>query len=237
MDIEELTNAINMAPYSAGPYLDRGVEYFNQKIYNKAKDDFEKALELDPLSSIAYYDRALCYYHGEKNYQMALNDLNKSIELNDKDEHAFELRGRVYIHYEKYDDAIADFTRAIEISPNYFDVYVNRALAYIKGFELYKLAIEDYNHALKLSPDNGMIYMNRGSAYGEGLKDFDNSLKDFKKALEINPNDGESHLGLGLTYLQIGKYKEACLSWKRALDLGCEAAKKYVESKLYKRYF
>lgn len=236
MDIEDLTNAINMTPYSSEAYINRGAEYFRQKKYDEAKNDFEKALELDPASATAYYNRALCYYNKDRDCQLALIDLNKAIEQKDNFEHAIEFRGRVHLQIEKYDDAIADFTDAIAINPNCSSYYINRAYSYIKGFNLYRLAIEDYSEALNLNPDNGMIYMNRGSAYADGLNDYEKAINDFKKALEINPNDADSHLGLGLTYIKMGRKEDAQLSWKRAYDLGSEKLKKFIEKSVYKRY-
>ena len=49
--------------------------------------------------------------------------------------------------------AIADYTKAINLKPDYADAYYNRGVAYrIKGD--YKLAITDYTKAIEIEPNN-----------------------------------------------------------------------------------
>ncbi len=58
--------------------------------------------------------------------------LNEFIKLNPKNAIAYSLRGQLSSHENKYDDAISDFSRGIEIDPKFRAAYYNRGLIYRK---------------------------------------------------------------------------------------------------------
>ena len=60
-----------------------------------------------------------------------------------------------------FSGAIANYTKAIKIDPNYADAYINRGLAK-DNLEDYYGAIADYNKAIELDPNDAVAYYNRG---------------------------------------------------------------------------
>jgi len=80
----------------------------------------------------------------------------------------------------RYEQAIEDFSKAIELNPNDAVAYYNRGLAYAKLNE-HERAIEYYGKAIKLNPNDAKAYGNRGIAYSEILR-YEESARDFKKA-------------------------------------------------------
>ncbi len=64
----------------------------------------------------------------------------------------------------KYEEALVDFTHAIEQDITWDGTYSNRCLVYLQ-LENYTKAIEDCTAALKLNPNNIEAYLNRGLAY------------------------------------------------------------------------
>ena len=112
----------------AWAYLHRGNAYVYKGEYDKAIEDFTKAIEFDPTFTWAYHERGSAYdLKGEDS--KAISDLNKAIEI-DQYGDAFFARGHFYSKKGDYDKAIADFTRAIEMSPTYAIAYQMRAKAY-----------------------------------------------------------------------------------------------------------
>ena len=94
-------------------------------------------------------------------------------------------RGIDYIQQEKYDLALAEFTKAIELDPNYSDAYLNRGVLY---YEQRKpdLALSDFNQVLNINPRLAEAYNNRGLLYQQQGKP-DLALSDFNQAININP--------------------------------------------------
>ena len=61
--------------------------------YEKALDDFMKAVELDP-SGLTYFNKGLANYH-LKNYEEALDDINKSLEYDPDNEKHLQIKAKV----------------------------------------------------------------------------------------------------------------------------------------------
>jgi lipoprotein NlpI len=100
--------------------------------------------------------------------------------------------------YAKNDDdhAIADWTQAIKLVPNYSHAYNNRAKAYVAKTD-YDHAIADYSEAIKLDPNHMLSYKGRGIAYYlSGAPD--KAQADFQKAADLDPADAYVALWLDI---------------------------------------
>jgi tetratricopeptide (TPR) repeat protein len=84
---------------------------------------------------------------------------------------------------EDYQGAVADYTKAIKLKPDYAEIYDTRGNA--KGrLKDYQRAIADYAKAISLMPDYAEAYSHRGIAYlGLGLRN--NAMADFMKVKEL----------------------------------------------------
>ncbi|GAH59816.1 unnamed protein product, partial [marine sediment metagenome] len=83
-----------------------------------AIDDYDKAIQLEPLSAEAHFNRGMVYNDvGE--FDLALEDLTKTIGLAPDSAVAYYLRGVVYDHQGRYNVALKDFSKAIEIDPSF----------------------------------------------------------------------------------------------------------------------
>ncbi|GIL14416.1 MAG: hypothetical protein BroJett038_31360 [Chloroflexota bacterium] len=90
----------------------------------------------------------------------------------------------------RYDDAIADLTAALEITPQNPELHLLRGQMYLALYEWDK-ALTDYNAALELAPDYADAYYYRGVLYASilqtGLDTRDDALADFRRYLELAP--------------------------------------------------
>jgi len=96
-------------------------------------------------------------------------------------------RGIIYAGNGKYDRAIKDHSRAIQIKPNLGQAYVNRGNVYYRTHE-YEKAIADYDQALEIGGSRTSItYLNRGLALLK-MNEIEKAIESLNKALEINPD-------------------------------------------------
>jgi tetratricopeptide (TPR) repeat protein len=95
----------------------------------------------------------------------------------------------------RYDKAIADYNKAIEINPNLPDAHNYRGLAYYRKGH-YDKAISDFNKAIELNPRDAEAYNNRGIAYVRKGQN-DKAISDYTKAIEINPRDASAYYNRG----------------------------------------
>jgi len=127
-------------------YYNSGNAYYKRGDYDRAIEDYSKAIELDPKYAAAYNARGLAYVN-KGDYDRAIEDYNKAVELEPKYANAYYNRGWAYYNKGNYYRAIADYTKAIELDSKYANAYYNRGLAYRalgkeskaqRNFEMYK---------------------------------------------------------------------------------------------------
>src|SRR5262245_19913528 len=78
--------------------------------------------------------------------------LTDVVARNPNDPQAYNMRGAVYGQGGRYQEALADFNKAISIDPNYAQAYANRGLIYRQTNRV-DLAFADYNKAIGLDPN------------------------------------------------------------------------------------
>jgi len=118
---------------------------------------------------------------------------------------AYLQRGDQYSAAQEYDLAIADYTAAIRLNPDYAEAYNNRGLAYsLKGKNNMPQAIADYSQAIRLRPDYAYAINNRGVAYmASGHPD--EALQDFNLAIQLQPGFTQAHSNRGNYYVRANR--------------------------------
>jgi len=86
-----------------------------------------------------------------------------------------------------YDEAIAEFTRAIQLSPKDARIYNDRGLVYQRT-NRFPEAMEDFSKAIELAPKDYAGYSGRGATQVAQNQN-DAALVDLNKALELKPDD------------------------------------------------
>lgn len=118
------------------------------------------------------------------------------------------------------DEAIADFTRAIEINPHYVDAYNWRGMTYESDKSGYDSAIADFTRAIEIDPQYVNAYINRGTVY-DSKGEYDKAIADFTRAIEIEPNNPRSYgSSRAWAYFDKGDYAKAWEDVHKAESLG-----------------
>jgi tetratricopeptide (TPR) repeat protein len=128
--IKELTKEIDGKYKNVDAICLRGNEYFDRKEYQKAIDDYDMALAIDPELTKVYLGKGSAYIEmGE--YDKAIEVFNKILETKKSDISFFLLyERRGFALYKKglYDQALEDYNRSIEIEPDYFIAAKNKRM-------------------------------------------------------------------------------------------------------------
>ena len=153
-----------------------------------------------------------------------------SIAESSKKESAYSLykQGNTKLDTGDINGAISDYTKAIEINPNYSDAYVNRGVA--KGNSGDNAgAISDYSKAIKIDQSYTLAYVNRGVAKNN-IGDHLGAISDYSKAIEIDPMYINAYINRGnIKDVQLRDLKGACSDWIKASNLGDENSAKWVK--------
>jgi tetratricopeptide (TPR) repeat protein len=81
--------------------------------------------------------------------------------------------------------AIQEFSKSIQLDPQYIIAYLVRAISYEQVQELQK-SLSDYDRAIAIDPKYSITYYNRGNLKYK-LNDARGAIADYNKAIEIDP--------------------------------------------------
>jgi tetratricopeptide (TPR) repeat protein len=130
-------------------------------------------------------------------------------------------------HYEakRYAEAVADFSRALEIKPDDEAALRYRAHTYYY-LKDYDRSITDISRLIELRPGNAEYYLARSAAYS-GKEEYDKVIADCGQALRINPNLAEAYNNRGAAWFGKGEYDSAIADYNQALQINPNDAVAY----------
>ena len=125
--------------------------------YNSAISNYLQAISIDRFCLSAYYHCAIAYIR-LRDYDNALEMITKLLKLCPPPMASlYEMRGTVNYCLKRYDAAIEDYNRTIEIKPEAASAYYGRGAAHAE-LEEYEKAVVDVAQSAKLGcPDAWLL--------------------------------------------------------------------------------
>ena len=176
-------------PTDAKGYFDRAVKRNENKDYDGALKDYDKALALRSDFAEAYFKRSIIKSIHE-DYAGAVADLDKYVSLRPGDAQGYRMRGFIKTVRGDVEGAAADYTRLIEVNPRDVNAYIARAGLRSKKDEAGALA--DYNRATEITPPSAVAFDARARFF-LGKNDFTAALADFNRVIELDPRDADAY--------------------------------------------
>jgi tetratricopeptide (TPR) repeat protein len=132
-------------------------------------------------------------------------------------------------HYEnnQFEQAIANFDRAIGLAPDLYSAYHNRALAKCE-IGRYDSALEDIDVVIQHDPEDAEAYCNRGYIRIQSGAPAA-ALDDLNTAVNINPQYAAALVTRGKARFQLRQIKTALADFDRAIAADPENAEAYAE--------
>ena len=141
----------------------------------------------------------------------------------------------------KYDDAIVEYKKAIDIDPNYTPALLYLGIASERKGK-YDDAIFYCEKTIAIDPNDPIAYYILGSAYGN-KGDERAEIACLKKSIAIDPTDAMVYYSLGLTYELKGRYRDRLLNndtaityLKKAIALEPTASSYLILGEAYDNY-
>lgn len=153
-----------------------------------------------------------------KNIEKVDRDIAKyteAIELDPNEASTFIKRGVAYEAKHDYDNAITDFTTAINMGDN--SGYINRGSVYQQKGE-YDKAISDLSTLIGMDPRASVAYWERGQVY-ICMREYDKAILDYSKPVEMYPRDDSAYRLRGLAYYEMGESDRAMADLDKAIKL------------------
>ena len=182
----------------AALFNNRGSEYDNKGEYDRAIQDYDRAIRIKPTAGVFGMSADIHLRKGE--YDRAIADASAAIRLdpkNDVSAVAFNIRGDAYRYKRDYDRTIADYSQAILLVPYTVAFLRNRAnTLFLAG--KYDMAIADYEALMRLSPRAAA-----DALYGRGMAklkkgDVVDGNADIAAAKQMNINIAQEFAKFGI---------------------------------------
>jgi tetratricopeptide (TPR) repeat protein len=191
MDKEELATA----------FKNRGNAYDDKGEYDRALEDYDRAVTINPLDADAFNSRGTTYIALAR-YERAISDFDEAIRLNSASPLILSNRCFARGVLGQLEQGLADCGEALRLKPNSPGAFGSRAFVYLK-LKRYDAAIADYSAKLRLHPDDAYALYGRGVAkHMKGnLRGGDGDVIA-AQALKSDIADDMARLGVGLQSLQ-----------------------------------
>jgi Flp pilus assembly protein TadD len=138
---------------------------------------------------------------------------------------AYYNRGNIFSKEANYELALADYSKAIEVNPNYSEPYINRANI-LRDHNRNQEALRDYNRVIELKPGFAIAYFNRGTLFMNEKREAE-ALGDFNKAISLNPGYFKAYNNRGVLLMNEKKYEQAIIDFQKVFQLEPNYAEAY----------
>ena len=130
----------------------------------------------------------------------------------------YQRRGNRHYQQEEFPEAVAAYSRSIELAPKVGLTYLLRGNAHAAS-ERYQEAIEDYDEAIDRMVQfqtsiQSTAYFNRGNSRAE-LADYEVALLDYTEAINLDPSYSTYYYNRGNTYADLYRFNEAILDYNQ----------------------
>jgi len=147
--IDYYSEYLSTHPDHANTLYNRGRAYEELGQSEKAIQDFEKIIELDPKNINAYIALSKLSYN-DKNFNKVLVYAGKAVELNENSAQAHFLSARGAHQLGYFDQALESYNNVISINKDHGEAYLYRGALKV-GMEKNRSACEDFNFAKLLN--------------------------------------------------------------------------------------
>jgi tetratricopeptide (TPR) repeat protein len=118
---------------------------------------------------------------------------------------------------EDIDDAIVEYSEAIELNPSLVEAYNNRGRLYLLKKD-WQAALNDFNMAIAIKPELPTTYLNRGLVHHR-TENYDSAIGDYNIAISLDSSLVYAYNNRGEAYFALGNYQQALEDFRQTNNL------------------
>jgi tetratricopeptide (TPR) repeat protein len=185
---------------------------------------FEQAISVDKNYAPAYAAMGLAYTtgfqwknRGKDWLDKAKTQCERALAITPQLAEGHTCLGNVYFSTGRYEEAVQQFQRSLDLDHNSDETLSLLAAAYQKQGKA-SAAEEAYRKAISLRPNYWGVYSAFGTFYYNQAR-YADAAGLFKKAIQLAPLNYSGYSNLGGMYLLLGRYNEAVEALKQSIAL------------------
>jgi serine/threonine-protein kinase len=208
-------------------YYVRGVgylgDYQNADNLQAAVSLFRAALDHDPNFALAYAGTAEAYWRlfqetrDQSWIPKALDAAHRAAGLNDHLAPVHTTLGLIYAGQGKYDEAVKEFQRALDLDATSDAAYRGLASSY-EAMGKTSDAESAYRRAIDMRKDYWGGYSALGAFYAKTAR-YDDAATQFRRVIELAPENVRGYANLGAIYVFQGKLPQAEETLQKSLSI------------------
>ncbi|GBB91579.1 hypothetical protein RclHR1_18960004 [Rhizophagus clarus] len=159
----------------------------------------------------------------EERYEEAMKEYGKAIDAGcSYMAEALNMRGTFTYLMGDSQGALEDFKKALEIKPDYVQIYVKRATIYMEQDNA-DLAYREFDEAIKIDPNDPDIYYHRGQVYFLNSM-FDKAVDEYQRRIELDPDFVYAYIQLAIAQYKNGSVAEGIKTCRLGLQKFIQSA-------------
>lgn len=214
------------APESGEQFLTRADNHYYAYRYELAMNDYTKALDLNPKLTIASVRQGWIFFH-RGDHETALAEFNSILKEPVRIGEAYHGRALVLRALGKSEEALADVTEAIRLSPNTTGSLRLRGELHLAAGQANQ-ALSDFIRAVKLAPSNPENHVEVGRAF-DTLGQPEQSVVAYGNAIKQNDQVPRYYISRGNALRRLQRFDEAIEDYKKAIELDPNPATPFSE--------
>ena len=228
---ENFKAALEIEPNNPAANYGLGQLALSARSYAEAVGYFEKALAQAPGANRIHYSLAMAY-RGLGNDEQAKNHLAQQgpvgVRAADplldglqdliKGERVHLIRGKLALESKRYQEAAAEFRKAVAARPDSLPAHLNLGAALTQTGDL-KGAAAEFEAALRIDPPNTIAHYNLAVLLANENK-HEQAIAHLRSVFEVDPNDMGARFLFAQELLKSGHSEEALAEFSRIVQVG-----------------
>jgi len=226
---ESFSAALRIEPNNAAANYGLGQLALSARSYAEAVDHFEKALAQAPGANRIHYSLAMAY-RGLKNDEQAkihlaqqgpvgvraVDPLFDGLQDLIKGERVHLIRGKLALESKRYQEAVAEFRKAVAARPESLSAHLNLGAALTQTGDL-KGAAAEFDVSLRLDPPNIIAHYNLAVLLANENR-HEEAIAHLRSVFDVEPNDISARFLLAQELLKFGRSEEALNEFSRVVQ-------------------
>jgi tetratricopeptide (TPR) repeat protein len=209
------TKAVDLGNSGAEGHMCLGLLEDGTGQYEKAAEQFQQAVQLEPANDRAYTSLAAAYQHLNQPDQ-AEETYKRAISMRPQYWRVYSFLGGFYIAQAEYEKAVVMFRRSTELDPDSYVALNNLGAAFLYAGKDDEAA-QAFEKSIAIRPTRD-AYNNVAVAQFH-LHRFKNSVLNFKEALKLDDSDYQTWGNMGDASYYGGDTPSAMESYRKAIPL------------------